>query len=537
MDKKKLLLFLIIFFVQVGAFSQILDASSYANSSQALLSSSLLSSSLNSLKTDVASQNSLKASEFTTLVQVAMSNADYMVTAGDVYSLTYAANNTPISYTIAVDSTYRVRVSNLAVLDANGKSYLTLKKQVEEIVQKNYPLSGVQFVLLTPATYKVVVKGEVLETTEQTVWALTRLSDVIKDLTTDLSSFRNVNITSSNNQTKTYDLFKAARDGDLSQNPYVRPGDVITVKKANRQVFIEGSVNRPGTYELLPGENLRELIDYYAGGFTYYADRSRLELCRQDLESDNAGKKQYLTEQNYKDNFGLVSFDKITVFDSNDLRPVVFVEGAVNFIREIQGSLGITYSAQQTTNSVSSSLNANNKLAMRFNEGEDYAFFVRRNKNIFTNVSDLDNAYIIRGTEHIPVNLTKMIYDSSYKSQIPMQYNDTLLVPFKQFFVSVSGAVYAPGRYPYIPDRTWDYYIGLAGGFVKDKNRNNAIKITDSSGNVHSKGDYILPEMTIEAEYNNGLYYFNQYAPVITTILSMISTTVTIILYVNNMSK
>lgn len=499
---KKISLFLIVLFAQVGVFAQILDAS----------------------------QNSLKASEFTASVQVVMSNADYMVTAGDVYSLTYAANNMPVSYTIAVDSTYRIRVSNLAVLDAKGKSYLTLKKQVEEIVQKNYPLSGVQFVLLTPATYKVLVKGEIKETSECTIWALTRLFDVIKNLTTELSSFRNVDVTSSNNQTKTYDLFKAQRDGDLSQNPYLRPGDVITVKKANRQVSIEGSVNRPGTYELLPGENLTELIDYYADGFTYYADRSKMELCRQDLENDSAGKKQYLTEENYKDNFGLISFDRITIFNSDDLRPVVFLEGAVNL-----NNSNINYSAEQfSSNSESSnSLTSNNKIVMRFNEGEDYAFFVRRNKNIFTNVSDLDNAYIIRGTEHISVNLTKMLYDSSYKSQIPMQLNDTLLVPFKQFFVSVSGAVYAPGRYPYIPDRTWDYYIGLAGGFLKDKNRNNAIKITDSNGKAYTKGDYILPEMTIEAEYNSGLYYFNQYAPVVTTILSLITTTISIITVVN----
>lgn len=519
---KKILFILISLFAQVSVFAQ---NSSIRNlvSSRNLTSTSL---------TDVSAQNSLSldAPSFSVSVQEAMSNPNYMVTAGDVYSLTYAANTTPVSYTISVDSTYRIRVSNLAVLDARGKSYLTLKRQVEEIVQKNYPLSGVQFVLLNPAVYKVVVKGEVSQTTERSVWALSRLSNVIENLTTNFSSIRNITITSSDNQSKSYDLFKARRDGDLSQNPYLRPGDVITVKKTNRQVSIEGSVNRPGTYELLPGENLTELIDYYADGFTYYADRSKMELCRQDLENDSAGKKQYLTEENYKDNFGLISFDRITIFNSDDLRPVVFLEGAVNL-----NNSNITYSAEQfTSNSESSnSLTSNNKIAMRFNEGEDYAFFVRRHKNIFTNVSDLDNAYIIRGTEHISVNLTKMLYDSSYKSQIPMQLNDTLLVPFKQFFVSVSGAVYAPGRYPYIPDRTWDYYIGLAGGFLKDKNRNNAIKITDSSGKVYTSGDYILPEMTIEAKYNSGLYYFNQYAPVITTILSLVTTTISIITVAN----
>lgn len=524
---KKILFILISLFAQVSVFAQ---NSSIRNlvSSRNLTSTSL---------TDVSAQNSLSldAPSFSVSVQEAMSNPNYMVTAGDVYSLTYAANTTPVSYTISVDSTYRIRVSNLAVLDARGKSYLTLKRQVEEIVQKNYPLSGVQFVLLNPAVYKVVVKGEVSQTTERSVWALSRLSNVIENLTTNFSSIRNITITSSDNQSKSYDLFKARRDGDLSQNPYVKPGDVITVKRANRLVYLEGAVERPGTYELLPGENLKELVDYYGNGFTYYADRSRIELYRQNLEGDEAGKKQYLTEQAYKDNFGLINFDRITIFNSNDLRPVVFVEGAVNSINAEKNNSNITYSAEQSSSNSesSSSLTSNNKIAMRFNEGEDYAFFVRRNKEIFTNVSDLDNAYIIRGTEHISVNLTKMLYDSSYKSQIPMQLNDTLLVPFKQFFVSVSGAVYAPGRYPYIPDRTWDYYIGLAGGFIKEKNANNAIKITDSSGKVYTSGDYILPEMTIEAKYNSGLYYFNQYAPVITTILSLITTTISIITVAN----
>ena len=110
-----------------------------------------------------------------------------------------------------------------------------------------------------------------------------------------------------------------------------------------------------------------------------------------------------------------------------------------------------------------------------------------------------------------------------------MKNNDTLLIPFKQFFVSVSGAVYLPGRYPYIPDRTWDYYIGLAGGFIKEKNACDAVVITDVNGKKHKKSEFIQPEMTIEAKANSGLYYFNQYAPIITTILSAVSTSISVL--------
>ena len=35
--------------------------------------------------------------------------------------------------------------------------------------------------------------------------------------------------------------------------------------------------------------------------------------------------------------------------------------------------------------------------------------------------------------------------------------------------------------------------------------------------------------MTIDAKANSGLYYFNQYAPVITTILSAVSTSISVL--------
>ena len=103
------------------------------------------------------------------------------------------------------------------------------------------------------------------------------------------------------------------------------------------------------------------------------------------------------------------------------------------------------------------------------------------------------------------------------------------MVPFEQSFVTVAGAVQVPGRYPYIPDRTWDYYVGLAGGFDKNKNSRDIIKITDKHNKKYSKKEYISPESTITAETTAFTFYFSKYAPVITTVLTAISTTISII--------
>jgi hypothetical protein len=89
-----------------------------------------------------------------------------------------------------------------------------------------------------------------------------------------------------------------------------------------------------------------------------------------------------------------------------------------------------------------------------------------------------------------------------------------------------------PGRYPYIPDRNWEYYVALAGGFVRERNSREAVVIKDIGGRTLGKTDAITPETTITAQTNAGLYYFNQYAPIVTTLLSIVTAFVSVTLLV-----
>lgn len=469
------------------------------------------------------SESADKELNFIPDAQAAMSRADYPVTAGDIYTLAFSVGTNPVTYSIPLDSSYKLRIANLGVINAKGLTFLELKDQVIKIVQKNYPMGGVQFVLTAPAVFTVEITGEVLKTAEKKVWALVRLSSFIDDNYTDYSSLRKITVQSDDGSSKVYDLFKASRYGDLTQDPFLRPGDRIVVAKMERKVFVDGAVKRPGVYELLDGENLKSLIDLYGDGFTQFSDLSRIELSRFVNDKDSYGEKIYLNKEDYEKDFNLVCYDSVTVSSLIDLSPHVFVEGAVQELPDD--------SALKTGSGVvaGTAVNASKKLSFSFSEGEDYAFFIRKNKAILTEVSDLENAYILRDGEKIALNLLPVLYDASYYAKIEMKNNDTLLIPFKQFFVSVSGAVYLPGRYPYIPDRTWDYYIGLAGGFIKEKNAGDAIVITDINGKKHKKSEFIKPEMTIEAKSNSGLYYFNQYAPIVTTILSAVSTSIAVL--------
>ena len=443
--------------------------------------------------------------------QLAMSSDDYMVTSGDVYTLAYAVGTSMVNYTITVDASYKIRVSNLAIIDAKGKSFLQLKKQVEDIVTKNYPMSGVQFILAQPSTFLVTVKGEVSSAKEVKAWPLSRLSSVISGSKTSYSSIREVTVTSASGVKKTYDLYKATRFGDFSQNPYVRPGDVIELKKYSRKVTIEGSVERPGTYELLEGENLTTLVEYYGNGLKPNADTTRIELLRLLDDVNVAGTMVYLDSDVIENDYQLVNYDTIKIPSFRDLKSVIFIEGAIGAVAESAADVATT-----------------NKIAVSFENGENYASLVRRYKDYFSLQADKANAYIIRGKEFISINLDEILYDKTFYSDLFVEPNDTLIVPFEQFFVTVSGAVINPGRYPYLPDRDYMYYIGLAGGFDVAKNKYDMVEIHDINGDKIKKSEEIKPESTINAKSNRFTYWFSYYSPIITSILSMITTSITL---------
>lgn len=709
-------------------------------------------------------------------VDIAMSAPDYPITAGDTYKLTYNNGSSNVTQYITVDATYKMRISNVAIIDVAGKTFPVVKKQVEDIVARNYPMGGCQFALSSPSVFKIVIKGEVKDTAEGSAWPLSRLSTFVNQCVTEYSSVRDVKIISQNGRERVYDLFKAERYGDLSNDPYLRPGDVITVgrikrvvkisgaverpgnyelmrdenlkaligyasgltetantsritlrrsrdkenpsgievyldstvmetdyelfnadeiliedysdymnsvvvegainavisshvdangnvstttaskttikyysgenyasfvrrtkdmftsssdlvnsyiqrndvkiqlpiekyltnyslmseylvepddklvilsssnrqtilitgevksvveldaypaqrlsalldknltsyastrniqitsvdgvtktydlflatrfgqmdqnpyvnagetivvKRFDRQVTISGAVERPGTYQLLPGENLETLVNYYGNGLTPTADPSHIEISRIKTDKSESGEKLYLEKIGKDSDFELKSYDKISISAYTELKPVMFMEGAV-------GSLAS-----------STSLNTSSRMPTQFERGTNYAYFIRSNAKQFkSSVSDNENAYIIRGDEVYPINIDAVLYDSSFKTDLIVQEKDILVVPFKQYFITVAGAVRSPGRYPYIPDRTYEYYVALAGGFVPMQNAFEAVTITDGNGKHIGKKDYITPESRIIAKSNHFAYIVSTYGAVIASIGTLIT--------------
>ena len=177
-------------------------------------------------------------------------------------------------------------------------------------------------------------------------------------------------------------------------------------------------------------------------------------------------------------------------------------------------------------------MSASNRLSIQFSWGETYTTLIRRNRGWFTATSDTEHTYIIRGDKQIGVNSNRILYDAEYQDTMAVEENDILLVQFRQLFVTVSGAVPTPGRYPYIPDRDWNYYVSLAGGFSPERNRYQTVEIRDIKGERRTKTEPVSPETIIEVKTDSIVYGFNRIAPLITTLLTIVSTFISLILLI-----
>jgi protein involved in polysaccharide export with SLBB domain len=452
---------------------------------------------------------------------LALSTADYPATPGDVYNLSYAntSTGTGLSIPLTLDADYQLKILSMGTMSARNKTYMQLRREVESLVSRNYPMSGPALTLVRMGSFSVLVTGEIFSAGNRDVDGLTRVSELLTDLT-GKASCRFVTIIHSNGTTRTCDLFIAERDGDLSQNPYVLPGDRIVILPAGRVVTLAGEAFRPGIYELLPGEELETLINYYGDGFTLAANPLRIRLTR--IRSETAGLARVFP---YGDNAGMVLEDRdiITVENKASIRPVVFFEGSLS---------PETTTVETTTTAVEGTA----KMEYPFYEGETLGNAAKTIAGQFTMSSDLANAYVLRKGDHIPVDVSRFLYHNDFSRDIMLENGDIIVIPFRQYFVLVSGAVKQPGRYPYAPDRMADYYINLAGGRDELLNNGRGITITDINKRTQKlqEDSVIEPETMIRVPTNRFTAYFNQYGPIITTILSIVSTVITIFAITEN---
>jgi len=423
---------------------------------------------------------------------------------------------------LVVENDMQINLGVLGSFNAAGLTFDQAKDEIMAIVERSYSDSSSKVTIQGLGTFPVLVKGEVKTAGFVNVNGLSRLSSVVNSRSTDHASTRRVRVVGRDGNSKEYDLFQAGRNGDMSQNPYLRPGDTVELRRAERRVSVQGEVYRRGSYQLQPGEQLTELIERYADGLTATALPTEVQITRTGDSPRDETSSLYvdLTDPEQQENISLSDGDRVVVPSKMQYRPVVYFEGALVSDAELQASEATAEEGASSTGKTS----RYTRITYSFEPGERLSTALKEKQPNYRLESDLQGAFLVRSdhSETVAVNIESYLLERQSKDPV-LKNGDTIVIPFKQLSVVVSGAVKSPGLYNYVQGRSYEYYVSLAGGVDKSQHWfGEHPKITDDAGNRLADTAVIKPEYRIHYSHNNPFRIITPVAATLSTIVSTI---------------
>lgn len=418
----------------------------------------------------------------------AISNGNYPVTPGDTYRLVYLDGLKTVTVDLQADEKSDVVIPGLGSVKGAGLTYNALKQQMLSMVQTYHSYSNPQLIFTGTGSFTVTVVGEVVGTRVMPVWGLSHLSSVVTNATSYASN-RRVTVTHTDGTSKTYDLYKALRKGDLKEDPLLKSGDVISLTRAEKLVMLGGEVYQSGTYQLKTGEKLQDLISSYAGGVLPGSDIQHLRVQRFNANT-GSWDVQYV-DLFSNDAFELQNNDQVFVDRITPSMSSVTLEGAIS-----------SNEAYDNMSSTALLGYASGRIFYQFYPGETVRQMLNTVSVRLLTVSDLDGSYLLRSNERISLKAQQILYGNDPSGEMKLEAGDTFVIPFNQRFVTVGGGVIRSGVYAYVPDKEASYYLALAGGLSDDASYPASIKITGPEGKTLHTDEAIQPESTIMVAKN-----------------------------------
>ncbi len=418
-------------------------------------------------------------------LQLAIADDAYPVTPGDVYELSWLQGPELVTTRVVVASDFRLNLGIFGEIDARGMTLPELKPEVERIIAAAYPRGLPSMRMVAVGVFRVTLSGAIPRTTRVSAWGLSRLTDLVGGNTGPFTSLRAVEVRSRDGRRRTYDVFRAIHTGDLSQDPLIRPGDTVVFGRRGRSVTVEGEVYEPATFELLRGEGLPELEEFFQG-YLPRADTRRLVVERQ---GEDTARQISIGSAAQARRFDFQDRDVLIVPARVVPRPVVYLEGAVD----------ITFRVEPHEDA-DSDIPVYNRITVPLTAGDTLYSLIINVQDRISPFADIERGFLIRHTDPDPVriNMREVLYRRSEYTSLELEPFDRIVIPLDQPFVVVTGGVRHAGRYPYNPFESYAYYLALAGvGSDTMAEVAETVRILDRDGNELPPDTTIRPGFTI----------------------------------------
>ncbi len=200
-------------------------------------------------------------------IEGAIDPATYRVGPGDVMRISFWGPSTEDnSISASVTPEGKLIIPSVGTIDVNNKTLEAVRAEVKAACETKYDPRNIS--ITTDLTQLRLVRahilGEVKTPGTFNATAVDRISYFIQQAEgwTEWADERRVEVRHLDGTVDTLDMYKLYHYGDLSQDPYVRGGDVIYVpriKLSGKTVFLDG-VGEHGPHQIAEGETALELL-------------------------------------------------------------------------------------------------------------------------------------------------------------------------------------------------------------------------------------------------------------------------------------
>ena len=214
--------------------------------------------------------------------EVVQAPASYLVGPGDEISVS-VYGTALVNKTLKVDARGFIEFQGLWRLNVSGMTFAQAEDAITKRLASNFNLASnqVHLALNFARSISVNVAGEVKKPGTYTLPATNSAFNFIAAAggPTEEGSMRRVRVVRGGKTVQTLDLYSYLTQPGTATLIYTQDGDHLVIEPVGPRSKVEGSVRRPMTYEVVPGESVQNLLSY-AGGFTEDANTVTVQLRR-----------------------------------------------------------------------------------------------------------------------------------------------------------------------------------------------------------------------------------------------------------------
>ena len=370
---------------------------------------------------------------------------------------------TSLRQTYTISRSGNIYDEKVGVLNVSGKTISEaksfIKKQFGRIYSTLNSRNPSTFLDISLGSLKSINVNFVGEVKFPGVYAIHPFSNVITGLiqaggVDTTGSLRSIQIKRNNEIHKTIDLYDYLLKGNTPDSIQLIDEDIILVNIRKSTIKIDSSVYRPGIYESLSGESIKQLIGY-AGGLKPYASNSiniKRIVSRENRDWSVMNNQFFYVEYSQSHNVTAQDGDEITINRMLENIQVVEMIGQVK-----RPGKYIFYEGMSLFDLI--------ELGGGFN---DSTFW----KSVYQSQAEIVRRDPLSRYEKL-INIDlKKISDKQYFKNIKLQNLDRFVVHSNLYFferknVEINGEVNIPGSYPLINDNeTLQSIINRAGGLT-----------------------------------------------------------------------